>query len=184
MLLSKHNLYSFKHSLSPCDLLGKLRKCGLKGMDWFLLDLLHERFRISNVGLKTSINFRIQDHSMRLVEIEGSYITQDDEYDSLDIHVGQSYSVLVTAKNNTNCTSYPMIASSRFTENILFGLGVIRYPGSVAYPLGPISPGPTPCYKHNSPVQPDHVFLVFGEEEFISGRIKGKSARKLPLWPD
>jgi len=86
---------------------------------------------------------------MRLVETEGSYTTQDDEYDSLDIHVGQSYSVLVTAKNDTNGTSYPMIASSRFTENILFGLGVIRYPGSVAYPLGPISPGPTPCYKHN-----------------------------------
>ncbi|KAL0016984.1 hypothetical protein SO802_004053 [Lithocarpus litseifolius] len=73
-----------------------------------------------------------------------SYTTQDDEYDSLDIHVGQSYSVLVTAKNDTNGTSYPMIASSRFTENILFGLGVIRYPDSVAYPLGTISPGPTP----------------------------------------
>ncbi|KAK4600007.1 hypothetical protein RGQ29_009887 [Quercus rubra] len=102
------------------------------------------RLRISNVGLKTSINFRIQDHLMRLVETEGSYTTQNDEYDSLDIHVGQSYSVLVTAKNDTNGTSYPMIASSRFTENILFGLGVIRYPGSVGYPLGPISPGPTP----------------------------------------
>ncbi|KAM3710846.1 hypothetical protein ACB098_01G063700 [Castanea mollissima] len=102
------------------------------------------RFRISNVGLKTSMNFRIQDHLMRLVETEGSYTTQDDEYDSLDIHVGQSYSVLVTAKNDTNGTSYPMIAFSRFTENILFGLGVIRYPGSVAYPLGIISPGPTP----------------------------------------
>ncbi|KAL4650199.1 hypothetical protein ACB092_01G069700 [Castanea dentata] len=102
------------------------------------------RFRISNVGMKTSINFRIQDHLMRLVETEGSYTTQDDEYDSLDIHVGQSYSVLVTAKNDTNGTSYPMIASSRFTENIFFGLGVIRYPSSVAYPLGTISPGPTP----------------------------------------
>ena len=34
--------YSFKHDPSPYDLWGKLRKCGLKGMSWFLLDFLHE----------------------------------------------------------------------------------------------------------------------------------------------
>ena len=32
--------YSFKHGPSPCDLWGKLRKCGLKGMGRFLSDLL------------------------------------------------------------------------------------------------------------------------------------------------
>ncbi|KAK7835204.1 monocopper oxidase-like protein sku5 [Quercus suber] len=119
------------------------------------------RLRISNLGLKTSINFRIQDHLMRLVETEGSYTTQDDEYDSLDIHVGQSYSVLVTAKNDTNGTSYPMIASSRFTKNILFGLGVIRYPGFVAHPLGPISPGPTPFNYTYSMLQAQSISDVF-----------------------
>ena len=34
--------YSFKHGPSPCDLLGKLRKCGLEDMGRFLLNLLHE----------------------------------------------------------------------------------------------------------------------------------------------
>jgi len=34
--------YSFKHDPSLCNLLGKLEKCGLEGMGWFLLDLLHE----------------------------------------------------------------------------------------------------------------------------------------------
>ena len=34
--------YSFKHDPSPCDLLGKLRKCGLEGMGWFLSGILHE----------------------------------------------------------------------------------------------------------------------------------------------
>ena len=34
--------YSFKHGLSPCNLLGKLRKCGLEDMGRFLSDLLHE----------------------------------------------------------------------------------------------------------------------------------------------
>ena len=31
-----------KHGPSPCDLLGKLRKCGLEGLGRFLSDLLHE----------------------------------------------------------------------------------------------------------------------------------------------
>ena len=30
------------HSLSPCNSLGKLRKCGLEGMGGFLSNLLHE----------------------------------------------------------------------------------------------------------------------------------------------
>ena len=34
--------YSFKHGPSPCDLWGKLRKCGLESMGRFLSDLLHE----------------------------------------------------------------------------------------------------------------------------------------------
>ena len=34
--------YSFKHGPIPCDLWGKLRKCGLEGMGWFLSDLLNE----------------------------------------------------------------------------------------------------------------------------------------------
>ena len=34
--------YSFKHGPSPCNLQGKLRKCGLEGMGRFLSDILHE----------------------------------------------------------------------------------------------------------------------------------------------
>ncbi|TYI43962.1 hypothetical protein ES332_A01G204000v1 [Gossypium tomentosum] len=53
------------------------------------------RFRISNVGLQNSLNFRIQGHKMKLVEVEGTHTVQT-MYESLDVHVGQSYSVLVT----------------------------------------------------------------------------------------
>ena len=74
---------------------------------------------------------------MPLVETEGSYLVQQ-YYDSLDIHVGQSYSVLVTAKNQTNGKSYYMIASSRFTSFEQCGTGIIRYPDSVGDPLGPL----------------------------------------------
>ena len=34
--------YSFKHDPSPCNVLGKLRKCGFEGMGRFLWDILHE----------------------------------------------------------------------------------------------------------------------------------------------
>nr|CAD1828198.1 unnamed protein product [Ananas comosus var. bracteatus] len=50
-------------------------------------------FRISNVGLTNSINFRIQNHKLKLVEVEGTHTLQN-IYDSLDIYVGQSLAVL------------------------------------------------------------------------------------------
>ncbi|XP_043712183.1 monocopper oxidase-like protein SKU5 [Telopea speciosissima] len=100
------------------------------------------RLRISNVGLKTSVNFRIQDHLMLLVETEGSY-TLKQYYVNLDIHVGQSYSVLVTA-NQSSGRSYYMVATSRFIIPELAGIAIIQYPGSQANPIGPFPPGPGP----------------------------------------
>ncbi|KAF5740870.1 SKU5 similar 18 [Tripterygium wilfordii] len=97
------------------------------------------RLRISNVGLRTSLNFRIQDHWMLLVEVEGSYTVQQ-YYDSLDIHVGQSYSVLVTA--NTNQSSFYMIASCLYTSDQLAGVAIIHYPDSQGDPFGPFPPRP------------------------------------------
>ena len=35
-------IYSFKLGPSPCDIWGKLRKCGLEGMGRFLSNILHE----------------------------------------------------------------------------------------------------------------------------------------------
>ncbi|CAA6654983.1 unnamed protein product [Spirodela intermedia] len=71
------------------------------------------RYRICNVGMKTSLNFRIQGHSMKLVEMDGSH-TMQNSYESLDVHVGQCYSVLVTADQKPR--DYYMVASTRFTK--------------------------------------------------------------------
>ncbi|KAL5557870.1 hypothetical protein UlMin_034081 [Ulmus minor] len=102
------------------------------------------RLRISNVGQKTSLNFRIEDHLLLLVETEGSYTLQQ-YYSSLDIHVGQSYSVLVTAKAQSESKSYYMVASSRFNGlPELSGIAIIRYPHSQRAPLGPLPQGPLP----------------------------------------
>ncbi|RWW21794.1 hypothetical protein GW17_00014035 [Ensete ventricosum] len=66
-----------------------------------------------------------QGHKMLLVETEGSY-TLKQYYHSLDIHVGQSYSVLVTADQPPS-TSYYIVASSRFLELDLLGVGAFVY---------------------------------------------------------
>lgn len=98
------------------------------------------RFRISNVGLATSINFRIQGHSLKLVEVEGSHTLQN-TYSSLDIHLGQSYSVLVMA--NQPVKDYYIVVSTRFTRRVLTTTSILHYSYSRIGVSGPVPPGPT-----------------------------------------
>jgi len=98
------------------------------------------RLRISNVGLSSSLNFRIQGHKLKLVEVEGSHTVQN-VYDSLDIHVGQTYSVLVTT--NQPSQDYYMVASTRFTSPVLTGLATFHYSNSQKKVSGPIPGAPT-----------------------------------------
>lgn len=91
------------------------------------------RYRICNVGIKSSLNFRIQGHTMKLVELEGSHTVQN-VYDSLDVHLGQCYSVLVTA--NQDPKDYYMVASTRFLKQVYTAKRIIRYTNG----KGPASP--------------------------------------------
>ncbi|XP_056166007.1 L-ascorbate oxidase homolog isoform X2 [Syzygium oleosum] len=95
------------------------------------------KYRICNVGLKNSLNFRIQGHQMKLVEMEGSHTVQN-TYDSLDVHVGQCYSVLVTADKDPR--DYYMVASTRFTKSVLTATGIIRYANGNGAPASPVLP--------------------------------------------
>ncbi|KAJ7531504.1 hypothetical protein O6H91_14G046600 [Diphasiastrum complanatum] len=99
------------------------------------------RLRISNVGTASTLNFRIQNHKLLLVETEGSY-TQQVFYDSIDVHVGQSYSVLVTA--NQAPGDFYIVASSRFGVPVLNGIAVLHYSNSRAPASGPLPAGPAP----------------------------------------
>ncbi|XP_051123801.1 L-ascorbate oxidase homolog [Andrographis paniculata] len=98
------------------------------------------RFRICNVGLQNSLNFRIQAHKMKIVEVEGTHTLQI-SYSSIDIHVGQCMSVLVTADQPSQ--SYYIVISSRFTTPILTTTGFLRYGNSNRPPSGPLPGGPT-----------------------------------------
>ncbi|KAK3003341.1 hypothetical protein RJ639_019858 [Escallonia herrerae] len=98
------------------------------------------RYRVCNVGMRTSLNFRIQGHTMKLVEIEGSH-TMQNVYDSLDIHVAQCASVLVTADKEPK--DYYMVASSRFMKQPLSSVAVISYANGKG-PAAPELPAPPP----------------------------------------
>ena len=73
------------------------------------------RLRVHNVGISTSLNFRIQNHNLLLVETEGSYTVQQN-YTNMDVHVGQSYSFLVTMDQNAS-SDYSIVASPRFVNS-------------------------------------------------------------------
>lgn len=98
------------------------------------------RLRISNVGLQTTLNFQIQGHKMTLVEVEGTHTVQN-AYASLDVHVGQSLSVLFTA--NRPAKDYRIVVSTRFTNATrLLSTAVVRYAGSSGPAPGPLPAGP------------------------------------------
>ncbi|PIN19120.1 Multicopper oxidase [Handroanthus impetiginosus] len=96
-------------------------------------------FRVSNIGLSTSFNFRIQGHKLKLVEVEGSNVLQN-IYDSLDVHVGQTVTLLVTLDQPPK--DYYIVASTRFTKTVLSATAVLHYTNSLAPVSGPIPAGP------------------------------------------
>lgn len=97
-------------------------------------------FRISNVGLSTSFIFRIQGHTMKLVEVEGSRTVQK-LYDSIDVHVGQSVTVLLSL--NQLPRNYYIVASTWFTEKVLTATAVLHYTNSQSPATGPPPASPT-----------------------------------------
>ncbi|KAG6516693.1 hypothetical protein ZIOFF_027166 [Zingiber officinale] len=92
------------------------------------------RYRVCNTGTKASLNFRIQGHVLKLVEMEGSHTVQN-AYASLDLHLGQCLSVLVEADQAP--ADYYVVASSRFLKKELTATAIVRYAGSNGAPPAP-----------------------------------------------
>ncbi|CAH9137363.1 unnamed protein product [Cuscuta epithymum] len=99
------------------------------------------RFRVCNVGMRASMNFRFQGHGMTLVELEGSHTVQN-VYDSLDLHTGQCLSVLVTADQEPK--DYYFVVTSRFLKQQLSSVAVISYANGKGVPASPELPPPPP----------------------------------------
>uniref|UniRef100_A0A251VBM3 Putative cupredoxin n=1 Tax=Helianthus annuus TaxID=4232 RepID=A0A251VBM3_HELAN len=108
------------------------------------------RIRVSNVGVSTSLNFRIQNHNLLLAESEGSYTVQQN-YTSLDIHVGQTYSFLITMDQNAS-SDYYIVASARFVNESRWqrvtGVGILHYSNSKGKASGPLPEPPQDQYDN------------------------------------
>ena len=94
---------------------------------------------MSNVGLSSTFNFRIQGHKLKVVEVEGSNVLQN-VYDSVDVHVGQSLSILVTLDQPPK--DYYIVASTRFTRPALTTTAFLHYSNSRSQASGPLPPPP------------------------------------------
>ncbi|EPS61896.1 hypothetical protein M569_12896, partial [Genlisea aurea] len=106
------------------------------------------RLRVHNVGISTSLNFRIQSHNLLLVETEGVY-TSMQNYSNLDIHVGQSYSFLLSTDQNAS-SDYYIVASSRFVNGSdwdrVTGVAVLHYSNSNGPASGPLPDPPNDAF--------------------------------------
>lgn len=106
------------------------------------------RFRVHNVGVSTSLNLRIQSHNMALVETEGAY-TMKQNFTNLDIHVGQSYSFLVSMDQNAS-SDYYIVASARFVNESIWtrvtGVAILHYSNSKGKASGPLPDPPNDQY--------------------------------------
>ncbi|KAK1386817.1 hypothetical protein POM88_014995 [Heracleum sosnowskyi] len=102
------------------------------------------RLRVSNVGISTSLNFRIQGHNLLLAETEGPYTVQQN-YTSLDIHVGQTYSFFLSTDQNAS-TDYYIVESARFVNESVWrrvtGVGILCYSNSKGKASGPLPEAP------------------------------------------
>jgi FtsP/CotA-like multicopper oxidase with cupredoxin domain len=128
------------------------------------------RFRVHNVGVSTSLNLRIQNHNMALVETEGSY-TMKQNFTNLDIHVGQSYSFLVTMDQNAS-SDYYIVASARFVNESLWtrvtGVAILQYSNSKGKASGPLPDPPNDEYdKTFSMNQARSIRFVEKKETFF-----------------
>ncbi|KAL9321618.1 hypothetical protein ACSQ67_009671 [Phaseolus vulgaris] len=106
------------------------------------------RIRVHNVGISTSLNFRIQNHNLLLAETEGHYTTQSN-FTNFDIHAGQSYSFLLSTDQNAS-TDYYIVASARFVNESLWqkvtGVAILHYSNSKGPVSGPLPPPPDDFY--------------------------------------
>lgn len=66
-------------------------------------------FHLVNVGAFASQYFWIEDHTMKIVEVDGIW-TQGEDTDLIQISTAQRYGVLVTMKNDTS-KNYAMLGS-------------------------------------------------------------------------
>ncbi|XP_024968817.1 monocopper oxidase-like protein SKS1 [Cynara cardunculus var. scolymus] len=109
------------------------------------------RIRVINVGVSTCLNFRIQNHKLLLAEAEGHYTSQQN-YSSFDIHVGQSYSFLVTMDQNAS-SDYYVVASARFINQSewqrVTGVAILHYSNSRGQASGPLPDAPNDVYDHS-----------------------------------
>ncbi|KAE8694498.1 Monocopper oxidase-like protein SKS2 [Hibiscus syriacus] len=107
------------------------------------------RFRVHNVGISTSLNFRIEGHNLVLEGTEGRYMMQQN-FTSFDIHVGEV--IFVFSYHGSECNkNYYIAASARFVNELMWervtGVAVLHYSNSKGPATGPLPAASSDVYS-------------------------------------
>ncbi|CAA2972064.1 L-ascorbate oxidase homolog [Olea europaea subsp. europaea] len=116
------------------------------------------RDRVYYVGMKTSVNFRLQGLTLKLSEMEGSHTVQN-IYDSLDLHVGQCLSVLVAA-NQVRKDYYFVVSSSSAHSG-----------GTEQSLVSAARPNPKGSY-HYSQINITHAIKLVNSRSYVDGKLR------------
>ncbi|KAK1395414.1 L-ascorbate oxidase [Heracleum sosnowskyi] len=116
------------------------------------------RIRIASTTALSSLNFKIQDHELKVVEADGNYV-EPFSVDDLDVYSGESYSVLLRTKKTSG--------------NYWISIGVRGRKSTTPPALTILNYSPVPWEKHPSsapPVHPD--WNDYSRSKSFSNKIK------------
>lgn len=100
------------------------------------------RLRLASVASLSSLNFKIEGHSMKVVEADGHSI-EPFWTDNLDLYSGETYSVLVKADKQGDNFHLGLNVRGRNDEQVPTGLGILNYKDKpVQQPTTPAPKGP------------------------------------------
>ncbi|GAA5912089.1 uncharacterized protein JCM6883_007107 [Sporobolomyces salmoneus] len=127
------------------------------------------RLRVINTGIFSMNNFWIDGHEMRIIEADGTDI-EEFPVDYLTLAVAQRYSVLVTAKNESN-SNYLIHANfdTRMFDTVPDDL-VVNYTSTISYGSNlPLAPSETRPFPMNP--NPDYLMVpLIVEPQFVPDR--------------
>ncbi|KAF3441443.1 hypothetical protein FNV43_RR15357 [Rhamnella rubrinervis] len=98
------------------------------------------RIRVASTTGFASENLIIANHTMTVVEADGNYV-EPFTVDNLDVHTGESYSVLITTNQNHNENYWVSVGAIARPSTVPPALTILNYLPNSAWKL-PISPPP------------------------------------------
>ncbi|OMP01100.1 Multicopper oxidase, type 1 [Corchorus olitorius] len=148
------------------------------------------RLRIASLTSLSALSFQIEDHEMTVVEADGHYV-EPFVVNNLYIYSGETYSVLVTANQNSSRNYWTTINVVSRQPNTPNGIAIFNYDPIDYQKLPPTNPPPGPLWNDTKsqvnqsraikarqgfivtpPKKPDRVIVLLNTQNTIDGYVR------------